>query len=218
MNRVVAFEGLNGAGKSYAIASFMRRYDCQRLYELAEHFRGGKDFPQFTTDHMQIQGSIDWFIGQEVIRCRSAVEMLKEKDVIADRWLMSVCAFSYARRHKYGTDERSYLHSRIRALSDDEMRYPWIVYVKPKGDIIARIRDRESEPGFDKRSSLEEPYDSCFYRFMADYYDMLSSRLGSRCLVIDPDDDVEDNCRAVHRWLERKDDAWTKTDPEEIIL
>jgi len=218
MNRLIAVEGINGAGKTCFVNRFSSAHNYEKLYELADQFRGGQDFPPFTYNKEEVYDSDSWFIEQEIKRHEDALKLLERGDVVADRSVVSMLAFAYARRKKYGTDDRMFLRGRLAEVVSKEIDFPWIAYIKPPMGIeqmIERISSREAMPGFSKQSSLKEPYDLIFYSHLSAYYDDLSARLGLRMITVP--DASEKSCRTVHEWLRSQKQDWPNISINELI-
>lgn len=130
MNRIIAIEGISGSGKSTLINDIMHFDNSWKLVnELFEEFNPLKDFPKFETKTKAAIKTNEWFLNQEIERCKLAKIYSNKNNVVADRWFYSVLAVSYARAKINNTQDQESLYISINKKINDGVLYTPEIYI-----------------------------------------------------------------------------------------
>ncbi|MBU1030194.1 MAG: deoxynucleoside kinase [Nanoarchaeota archaeon] len=220
MHKILSIEGINGTGKTYFTKQFSQKYDFFIIKELADEEEKDEKYPTFKTDRYSIKKDINWFVEKELTRIKKSQQKLEKRSVIADRWITSIAAFSYARNQKYKTDENNLLLNALSKLDSEFTKIPWIVIISLKEPWIQhkKILLKRNNNQTNRNTSLTEPYDCEFYQYLSNYYERLAKKNPCDILTIDKNANKMYNYNKVFNWLETKTQPWSNMSIKDIII
>jgi thymidylate kinase len=140
---IVAIEGISFAGKT-TLTENLKRHGFSRLYELADKFEHGRNFPAFPKNTADANASDQWFLQQEFQRCAEALALSHNAPVVADRSFISGLAWSYARENTYRIGNRTHQHKLTRKyLGSGNLFVPWCILLRMGIDEYFSRKERD---------------------------------------------------------------------------
>ena len=184
---------------------------------MSELFCEGEDFPKFSKNPVEVENQDLWFINRELERYHLSLGVLEDNPFIADRWILSLFAFSYARKKIFNIDDTEFIRAKIKELPL-KIKVPWVIHLRYQGDIVERILSRKQDIYKKNERSLREPYNREFYSCQQGYYNQLVKIMGTSAIVINPDNKTHDNIELVYSWVSAKKTTWPDIPLESLIF
>ncbi len=207
MKPIVAIEGISFTGKT-TLSNKLASLGFVRIYELAEKFGYGADFPGFSRTNEEAKVSDEWFVKQEIIRAKEAKQQAQNNPVITDRSFISGLNYAFAREKVFGIGNITYQHDNIkRCTKTDELYVPWHVYLRMDLSTYLARKSKDTErrifefgqKAVDNVTIFEQEED--FVLAQIEHYESVFAQTSTSCLQLDANSETGDLVRLVQDWI-----------------